>query len=54
MVLTREDQLLAKLTRERTHLAPVPLPNYLLNYCRKIWTKECELHRSICAARAAR
>lgn len=46
LLLSREDHLLAKLTKEREEVGK-EIPQYILNYCRKILMKECCLHANL-------
>lgn len=46
LLLSREDHLLAKLTKEREEVGK-EIPQYILNYCRKILMKECYLHANL-------
>lgn len=48
LLLSREDHLLAKLTKEREEIEK-EIPQYIMNYCRKILMKECCLHAFLIA-----
>lgn len=40
MILTREDQLVKKLTKQRLFSEDTVFPNYLVDYCKRLWTIE--------------
>lgn len=44
MVMARQDKLITKLTKQRYEAEGMMLPSFLVNYCKKLWMIEQQLH----------